>query len=357
MFIKKAFVLALCAVMLMGTAFAQDLPENPEEGEVEEAVEEAVEEVTSPEEDLLFKVQDRMDDMTLDQKISQMVMPCFRYWDGQPVTDLSLFPELAEALQKHCYGGVILFGANIVDTEQTVRLVDALQDNNASALSWQDTKAIPYLVSADQEGGAVARLSMGTRGTGSMAIGATGEKAEENAYATGQMFGEELSALGINVNLGPCLDVIPDLTDLGMSTRVFSDDPQLCATLGLAFSRGVGESDVITTFKHFPGAGDGSDYPTATFLTREQLDNTGLLVFKRAIEEGAEMLMTSATTFPLLDDERTMADGVTKGFYPATISEKIVTGILREELCFDGVVITDALEMDQFVTEPETGAD
>ena len=290
--------------------------------------------------------------MSMDDRISQMIMPALRAWDGEKVMALSGRSALAEALRRHRYGGVILFGANISDSEQTVRLIDDLQRNNARGVP----SAIPYLVAADQEGGYVARISMGTRGTGSMAIGATGEAAEQNARATGRVFGEELAALGINVNLGPCVDVITDLADPGMSTRVFSDDPQTASRLGLAFAEGVGESNVITCFKHFPGAGDGSDYPTAIRLTPEALAETGLSAFRAVLEGGAEMVMLSATTFPLVDDEALMADGVTKGFMPATLSPRIVTGMLREALDFDGVVMTDALEMQQFVTEPDTGA-
>ncbi|MBQ6120226.1 MAG: hypothetical protein IJI59_00650 [Clostridia bacterium] len=290
--------------------------------------------------------------MTLDQKISQMIMPAMRTWDGEKVTELSDDSALAEALRRHQYGGVILFGQNIESTGQTLRLIDDLQRNNAQSAP----QAIPYLVSADQEGGSVARLTMGTRGTGSMAIGATGQAAEGNARAIGQVFGEELEALGINVNLGPCIDVIADLSDLGMSTRVFSDDPEAVARLGLAFAEGVGQSNVVTCFKHFPGAGDGSDYPTSIWLTPEQLEENGLSAYRAAIEGGAEMVMISATTFPLIDDETLMADGVTLGFWPATLSPKIVGGMLREDLGFDGVVMTDALEMQQFVTEPDSGA-
>ena len=89
------------------------------------------------------------------------------------MTELSACPALAEALRRHPYGGVILFGANIESTAQTIHLVDDLQRNNARGAA----QAVPYLVSADQEGGSVARLTMGTRGTGSMAIGAMGEAA------------------------------------------------------------------------------------------------------------------------------------------------------------------------------------
>ena len=281
-----------------------------------------------------------LDTMSTEQKVAQMIMPAIRTWDEEDVTDLSAVPALAEALRRHQYGGIILFGANVKNSDQTVRLISDLQSNNAKSGDAAAAGIIPYLVAADQEGGSVARLTMGTRGTGSMAIGATGENAEENAEATGRIFGEELQALGINVNLGPCIDVIHDLADPGMSTRVYSDDPDIAAKLGLAFAEGIGSSEVITTYKHFPGAGDGSDYPTSIYLTLDELKGEGLSTYAAAIEGG---------------DEYLMADGVTKGYYPATLSSKIVTGMLREELGFDGVVITDALEMDQFVTEPDNG--
>ena len=326
--VTRTLLFVMCAALMLQTALAAAVVDEPS------------------------RVDAIMQAMTLDQKISQMIMPALRTWDGENATDLSAQPALAEALRRHQYGGVILFGANIVSTAQTVRLIDDLQRNNAQG----STEAIPYLVSADQEGGSVARLTMGTRGTGSMAIGATGEAAAQNALAIGQVFGEELEALGINVNLGPCIDVIQDLADLGMSTRVFSDDPQVVSRLGLAFAEGVGQSNVVTCFKHFPGAGDGSDYPTSIWLTLEQLAENGLAAYRAAIEGGAEMVMISATTFPQIDEEMLMADGVTKGFWPATLSPRIVTDMLREALGFDGVVMTDALEMEQFVTEPDSGA-
>ena len=252
--------------------------------------------------DAQSRIEALLNAMTLDQKISQMIMPALRTWDSEKVTELSGNSALAEALRRHQYGGVILFGQNISGTEQTLRLIDDLQRNNALGAF----DAIPYLISADQEGGSVARLTMGTRGTGSMAIGATGEAAEGNARSIGQVFGEELEALGINVNLGPCIDVIADLSDLGMSTRVFSDDPEVVARLGLAFAEGVGQSNVVTCFKHFPGAGDGSDYPTSIWLTPEQLDARLLRDFassgKKQLQTELNSLLPSrlADLFPRL---------------------------------------------------------
>lgn len=366
--VAATLILALTAGCSSGGNEASNSATTPETAAEGVASETAPESATTPEtasgeSDSIWeagvdsRVSGLLNAMSLEQKVAQMIMPSIRVWgeEGRNVRVLSEVPALAEALRRHQYGGVILFSSNISDTEQTVRLISDLQSNNAQSADAETAGVIPYLVAADQEGGAVARLTMGTRGTGSMAIGATGDEAEQNALSTGRIFGEELASLGINVNLGPCVDVITDLTDLGMSTRIFSDDSRLAAKLGLAFMRGVSESGVITTFKHFPGAGDGSDYPTSIRLSRSELEEGGLLAFGEAIERGAEMIMTSATTFPLIDEETLMADGVTEGYYPATLSAEIITKTLREKLGFDGVAITDALEMEQFVIEPDNG--
>ena len=347
---RRSFVAtAAISAALVGTACTSD---NTSTGDAStgDAASSQETEATTPAENTLSP-------MTLEQKIAQMIMPAIRTWGGEDngVTELSAASGLAEVLRRRQYCGVILFGQNVQDTEQTVRLIHDLQANNAQSDDAGSSGLIPYFVAADQEGGSVARLSMGTRGTGSMAIGATKDAAEDNALATGQVFGQELSALGINVNLAPCIDVIRDLADLGMSTRVFSNNSVTVGRLGMAFARGVGESGVVTCFKHFPGAGDGSDWPTAIHLTREELDEQGLVPFSVAVDSGAKMIMIAATTFPDLDDEQVLADGKTRGFYPATMSPKIVGEMLRGELGFEGVVITDALEMDQFYEEPDTG--
>ncbi len=339
--IKRIIALMVSTVVLCGSVAASDSSAA------------AVWETASSE----GRVEDLIGSMTLEQKISQMLMPAIRYWTEGGVKQLSEAPALAEALRQHQYGGLIVDGANIEGTEQTVRFISELQANNALSVDAQDTEVIPYLISADVEGGAVNRLTPGTRCTGSMAIGATWDNAEENARITGRVLGEEMQALGIHADLAPCIDVITDLADPGMSTRVFSDDPEISARLGLAFGEGLAESNIITCYKHFPGAGDGSDYPTSICLTSDQLEEEGLRACREIIENGAEMVMTSATTFPLIDEEVLMADGQTKGFYPVTLSPLFVTGMLREDLGFDGVVITDALEMQQFIKEPDSGAD
>ena len=151
------------------------------------------------------RVKDMVAKMSPDEKISQMIIPAIRTWDGENVTDLDEFPELKEALRAHQYGGVILFGSNIDGTEKTAKLVYGLQANNSE--NADVSVNIPYFMSVDEEGGSVIRITSGTRMTGNMAIGATGGNAEKNAEITGEIIGEELSALGFNADFAPVIDV------------------------------------------------------------------------------------------------------------------------------------------------------
>ena len=150
-------------------------------------------------------VEKLLSSMTLDDKISQMIMPAVRSWDEENLTDLSACPELEKALRAHQYGGIILFRQNITDAGQVTALIEELQVNN---LKNEKTNAhIPYFMAADEEGGIVVRLSDGTRMTGNMAIGATGEAAAANAAKTGRVLGEEMAAAGFNIDFAPVIDV------------------------------------------------------------------------------------------------------------------------------------------------------
>lgn len=283
--------------------------------------------------------------MTIDEKIAQMIIPAIRTWNGQEVVDLSAVPELAAALRKHQYGGIILFGQNVKGVEQTFRLVYDLQANNGQIGA---TSKIPYLMPIDEEGGVVTRLSMGTRMTGSMATGATGEQAEANAEKTGEVIGKELAALGFNVDFAPDADVNNNPLNPVIGVRSFSDDPKTVAKLAMAFMRGLKKSNVAATFKHFPGHGDtATDTHTggaSVNKTGDELRKTELVPFKFVVEGGADIIMTAHITLPKFDDPVIFADGTT-GYYPATMSHKILTDLLRRELGYDGVIVTDALEM------------
>lgn len=284
--------------------------------------------------------------MTLEEKISQMIIPAVRTWNGTNVTDLNAVPELAQALQKHQYGGIILYGSNVADAAQVTRLFSDLQKNNAQI---ETAVNIPYLLPMDMEGGIVNRLSMGTRMIGNMAVGATGKAAENNAELSGRIIGEEMAAIGANADFAPVVDVNNNPSNPVIGTRSFSDEPDFAATLGLAFGKGLAENNIIATFKHFPGHGDtdtDSHLGTPSVeKTYEELKATELVPFQAAVDGGADMIMTAHITYPLIDQEETFADGTT-GYYPATMSHRMMEEILRGDMGFDGVVVADALEMD-----------
>ena len=325
---KKAIVFSLSSLLAFGSLAGAAEPEQPA------VLPSTVEEIVSG--------------MTLDEKISQMIIPAIRTWDEVDVTDLEELPALAEALRAHAYGGIILFAPNVTGTRQTAKLIHDLQANQSLV------SGIPYFLPVDQEGGIVTRLGSGTRMTGNMAIGATGEAAEENARLTGEIIGQELAALGFNIDFAPDIDVNDNPANPVIGTRSFSDDAETVAKLGAAYAEGLSQSRIIPTYKHFPGHGDtmvDSHIGTPSVeKTYEELAGTELLPFQKVIDEGAEMIMTAHITYPMLDDEMVYGDGETKGFYPATMSKKILTDILRGDMGYEGLVVTDALEMDAIRT-------
>lgn len=281
--------------------------------------------------------------MTLDEKLGQMLMPDFRNWQkkGQssPEALTQMNDEVAGLIQKYRFGGVILFAENVKNTEQTVRLTDAFQKASPD---------IPLLLSIDQEGGIVTRLGEGTHFPGNMALGA----ARKTAYAsqTGAIIGKELKALGINTNFAPVLDINNNPGNPVIGVRSFSSDRDLTASLGLASMKAQQKQDVAAAVKHFPGHGDtdvDSHYglPLVTH-NQERLRQIELYPFRKAIQAGADMIMTAHVQFPAFDDTtyKSKLDG-SDILVPATLSKKVMTHLLREEMRFNGVIVTDALNM------------
>jgi beta-N-acetylhexosaminidase len=349
LFLKRTLVMCmsilLAGVLMPATSFAAELAEEPP---APDAV--APDAASSKMPDLAAGSEEGdidaiLSKMTLDEKVSQLIIPAIRTWNENNVVDLAAVPDLAAALRRHQFGGIILFASNVVDAEQTHALTAALQANNAAG---PFTTKIPYLMPVDEEGGAVVRFGMGTRMTGSMAIGATGANAQANARATGEVLGEEISALGFNADFAPSIDVNANPANPVIGTRSFSDDPATVASLGLAYGAGLAEKGVVSTFKHFPGHGDtGTDthLEMATVnKTYEELKAVELAPFQQAIDKGADLIMTAHVTLPKYDDQVEFFNG-TVGNLPATMSHKILTDLLRGEMGYKGVIVTDALEM------------
>ena len=224
-------------------------------------------------------------------------------------------------------GGVILFSRNIQNPLQTAQLIESLQD----------ASEIPLLVGIDQEGGKVARLPLPfTLFPGNHAIGNSGSN--ELAAAFGRVTAEELSAVGFNLDFAPVLDINTYPNNPVIGIRSFGEDPELVSSLGCAAIQGLQEQGIIACGKHFPGHGDTSldshvDLPKLSHA-REKLWKREIYPFRRAIACGVETIMTAHVLYTQLDPQ-----------YPATLSSKIVTGILREELGFNGLVFSDDLVM------------
>jgi beta-N-acetylhexosaminidase len=259
-------------------------------------------------------------------------------------------PLSVATLLTQCHiSGVILFAENIVDAKQVRQLTADIQGCSINS-------SRPMLISIDQEGGRVARLprDVWPAFTGNMSLGAIGDggdnESETASFNVGKAIGQQLNALGINVNHAPTVDVNVNHQNPVINVRSFGDNPQCVAQLGLKMGEGMLDAGIIPTFKHFPGHGD-TFVDSHTGLPCVNHDNdtvhkVDLLPFKHAIENGAApMIMTAHIQYPALDTTTFLAKTGEEIVRPATLSSKILTDLLRHGLGYDGVVITDALDM------------
>ena len=247
----------------------------------------------------------------------------------------------AELLETYNLGGVIYFAwsNNVNNPEQIVGLSNGLQQ------AAKDSVGTPLLISTDQEHGIVTRIGPpATQFPGAMAIGATFNS--DLAYEAANISGQELRALGINQNFAPVADVNVNPDNPVIGVRSYSSNPQHASDMVAAQVNGyLTDGNVSPTVKHFPGHGDtdvdshlGLPVITHTYEEWQQLDAPP---FAAAIDAGVETVMTAHIQFPALDPS----------LRPATLSEPILTGLLRDELGYDGVVITDSLQMEGIRTE------
>lgn len=285
--------------------------------------------------------------MTTEEKVSQMILPAFRWWNDaegkrQNLTELN--DELAALLTRHGFAGVILFAQNAAETEATVRLVDAMQSANAKG----ENRAQLFLA-IDQEGGSVTRLGQGTAFPGNMALGAADDTDVTKAAA--RTIGAELGAIGFHFDFAPVVDVNNNPANPVIGTRSFSDDPRLVAKHGAAFVEALAENGTISALKHFPGHGDtGTDSHTGLpriEKTCDELKANELIPFQACIDAGAEAVMTAHIQYPAIEKETYVSKESGEEInLPATLSKTILTGILRGDMGFDGVILTDAMDMD-----------
>jgi beta-N-acetylhexosaminidase len=264
--------------------------------------------------------------LTLEQKIGQMLW--YGWQAPTPAEALTLSSHARALLEEFQVGGVILMGRNVRDARQAAGLTSELQRGAET----------PLLVGIDQEGGSVARLPLaGLTFPGNMALGALGEA--ETTSAVTRAIGEQLCVMGFNVDFAPVLDVNNNPANPVIGVRSFGEDPVKVAAMGVAALRGFGQARMIACGKHFPGHGDTAvdshlDLPVQS-ASRERLDEVELAPFREAVAAGLPMVMSAHIRFTALDER-----------WPATLSRPILTDLLRNEMGFRGVIVTDCLEMD-----------
>jgi beta-N-acetylhexosaminidase len=273
--------------------------------------------------------------------------------------DSDFFQDLKRQVTENKIGGVIFFGAPMYET---VHLANRMQEN----------AEIPLLMALDAETGIGMRFTDAANFPWNMAVAATGNP--EYAYKMGVITGREAKAMGIMQVYAPVLDVNNNADNPVINVRSYSEDPETVARFGSAFIEGVQSQGVIATAKHFPGHGD-TDVDSHRGLpiinvSRERLDKLELVPFKKAIESGVGSIMVAHIGLPQIDpteikpipnairvdtDEEVITENAT---LPATLSPKIQTEILRKQLGFKGLIVTDAMSMSGltlYVSQEEAG--
>lgn len=260
----------------------------------------------------------------LNSKIGQLFMA------GIP--GLHMDEGTEKLIRNYNLGGVILFSRNIEDPIQLTKLCLDLQN---AAMKYQ---GYPLLLAVDQEGGRVARLEEPfTTFPGNTAMGRD-DNPIERAIEFGRITAKEMRIVGLNMNLAPVVDVQRGEAEKHLVGRTFGEDPEKVAQLGRTVVRSLQENHVMAVAKHFPGLGRTSLDPHFHLPRIEvdwkEMEEINLPPFEAAIDEGVSAIMTSHAIYPAVDSGR-----------PATLSPAVLNDLLREKMGFDGLIITDDLEM------------
>lgn len=275
-----------------------------------------------------------LESLTLEEKAGQLMMP---FLLGNFAPEGSSSARRARAMvEEHGVGGIIISVGSPTEVAAKLNRLQSLSD-------------LPLLVSADLEAGAGFRfegvvhaptniwLGGATRFPALMALGASGDPGL--AYEMGRVTALEARALGVHVPFAPVLDVNNNPENPVINVRSLGEDPEMVAVLGAAFVRGLQDHGAIATAKHFPGHGDtGVDSHISLpviRVSRERMDSVELFPFRRAVDAGLGAIMTAHITVPEITGART----------PATLAPAVLTGLLRDEMGFGGLVFTDAMDM------------
>ncbi|OGO78826.1 MAG: glycoside hydrolase family 3 [Clostridiales bacterium GWB2_37_7] len=267
-------------------------------------------------------IAEQIKDMTLEEKIGQMVIT--------GVDGFTLNENEIKLIQDYHIGGFILFGHNIEEPEQLLALNNSLKSTNSG-------NKIPLFLSVDEEGGRISRIPKKIKSLPTnRAIGKVNN--EEFSHEIGVLLAEKVKAFGFNMNFAPVLDINSNPKNPVIGDRAFGSEAEVVSDLGVHTMKGISLGGVIPVIKHFPGHGDTSvdshvGLPSV-YNDLERLKSFELIPFETAINKGAEGVMVAHILLPKIDPEN-----------PASLSKAIINDILRRQLKFDGVVITDDITM------------
>ncbi len=271
------------------------------------------------------EIKEMLNNLTLEEKIGQMLF--INYQKSDKLTN-----DLKDLITTIHPGGFILFKENLKDYTTAQNFINNLQNSSS----------IPMFIGIDEEGGRVDRLTNIKNYTYSkippmLEIGNT--KDENNAYKTGVTISQILQDFNINLDFAPVTDVLYDPNNTVIGNRSFGDDPYLVARMSTALAKGLSDNNIIPVYKHFPGHGNTTtdshyELPIIT-KTKDELLKSDLIPFVNAIDNNAEIIMVGHLALP----------NITKDYTPASLSNIIITDILKNELGYQGIIITDALNM------------
>lgn len=281
-----------------------------------------------------------LDSMTLEEKVGQLFIVAPEQFLPQYQTVTTVTDEIRAGLAKYPVGGIILFGENVQTPSQLEELIQG----------FDGTVRTPLFMSVDEEGGRVARLAKNDAFDlpaykSAAAVGASGDP--ENAGQMGKTIGGYLKDYGFNLNFAPVADVNTNPQNTVIGNRAFSSDPVIAAQMTAAFADGLHGQGIVATFKHFPGHGDTAEDSHSGLAVnhkdRTALENCEWLTFRSATAR--DMVMVGHIALP----------EVTGNMTPATMSYEIVTEILKENLGFSGLVITDSMQMGAITKSYDSG--
>lgn len=275
--------------------------------------------------------------MTLEDKIAQMFVITPNALTGYASGVTAAGDTTKEAYQSRPVGGIVYMADNLTDPEQTTTMLSNMQEIA------RERTGLPVFLCVDEEGGSVARIAgndaFGVTNVGNMSdIGASGDV--QNAYNAGSTIGSYLAALGFNVDFAPVADVLTNPDNQVIGQRSFGSDAQKVAGMVTSELQGLSATGVYGTVKHFPGhggtSGDSHDGAVSTDKTLEELMAEELVPFQSAVDGGVNFVMVGHISAP----------NVTGDNAPATLSKVLITDVLRGQMGYNGIVITDAMNME-----------